>query len=367
MREIGSYYYLTEGEIRRLLEDQRTLVWTPDVVQDVRLFSLGRDALAFCLDDISQNGATALLPAFTSKSLVNAFIERDYRLVFYPIDEDMTVKTSVWNRLIEREAVDVVLFHPYYGFDTIIQDEYPITEDVIYLYDGTHGWRGGLVYDFTDYAFCSLRNWGPLPDGAFASKREGHFIPEMPTEQDSELVRLMMHAYHMKARYIDGGDGKREDVIQAFGQVEEHIHQRTGAYRISDASMQLLCVWGHDHWREARAIQRRVNYRYLYEHADWSEIGTPVFEIRDEVPLFLPVMVKPGMRSFWYRELIKHGIYCAPVWSKPEQLELNKDMEAVASIYENCLCFPIDQRYSVEDMHRIVAVIQDIGFKLKSK
>lgn len=366
MREIGSYYYLTEDEIRRLLEDESTRVWTSDEAQDMRLFSLGRDALGFCLDDIGRDGGTALLPSVTDKSLVAPLEERGYRLVFYPVEEDFTVKTSTWNRLIEESSVDIVVFHAFFGFDTIIRDEPPRTEGVTYIYDGTHGWRGGLSYDFADYAFCSLRYWGPLPDGAFASKRDEPFTSEMPKEQDEELICLMLDAYRAKARYLAQGEGKRTDVIKAFDKAAEHIQNRQGTYRISDVSMRLLYIWGQDHWREARAIQRRVNHRYLYEHADWSLIGPPVFEIQDEVPMFFPVMVTRGTRSFWHRELVKHDIYCTRIGPKPKAVPLGAGMKAAASIYDHCLCFPIDQRYSAEAMHRIVSTIQEIGFSMQS-
>ena len=51
-------------------------------------------------------------------------------------------------------------------------------------------------------------------------------------------------------------------------------------------------------------------------------------------------------------------IYAPVVWPKADCCpEVDKDSEYV---YEHILCIPIDQRYDVDDMERVVKVIKSI-------
>ncbi|MGI6157634.1 MAG: hypothetical protein ACOYH4_04085 [Saccharofermentanales bacterium] len=360
MREIGSDFYLHESDIELLDSDHFTPSCTVDSAPHTMPLSLGRDAIGLCLDDLTDDAATALVPAYTCKSVLAPFLARGYRLVFYDVDACFRVAMSTWNQCIEDYDVDVLLFHPYFGFDTVILDEPWCHDEVKVIYDATQSWSSGWTYDFADYEVVSLRKWGPLPDGAYATKYKGRFAVNAPSGQDRELLRYVMDAYRKKARYLDHHLGDKSAVLAAFHQVKRHIADGRRMHRMSDLSQHLLTVWEREQRWEQIAAKRRANYRYLVEHLDWEYVGDPYFVLGDAVPLYLPFRVKRGTRGKWQQAFAKHDVYCPIIWPMSDPVREASIRAATRDHYEGCLCFPIDQRYGEDDMARIVHVLRAI-------
>lgn len=175
--EIGSNFHLSNNEI---LEIEHSPV--PINIQDsekTKFLSSGRQAICACLVDIAKKenpNKTALVPSYTCQSVLAGFIKKGYHLSFYSIDQKFQVKTSTLNQLIKTLNPNVMLFHPYFGFDTIIQDQPLDKQSTLVIYDATQSWASGLVYPFVDYKIISLRKWAALPDGAVAEKQTENSI-----------------------------------------------------------------------------------------------------------------------------------------------------------------------------------------------
>ena len=74
-----------------------------------------------------------------------------------------------------------------------------------------------------------------------------------------------------------------------------------------------------------------------------------------DCPMFVPVLVPDGKRDDLRRHLIINNIYCPIHWpvSKYHQLDERTEM-----IYRNELSLVCDQRYTEEDMNRIVETVK---------
>lgn len=76
----------------------------------------------------------------------------------------------------------------------------------------------------------------------------------------------------------------------------------------------------------------------------------------NDVPLFVPILVKKGYRDSLRNYLIAHQIYCPVHWPVSEyHREVTKDGRI---IYEEELSLVCDQRYSIADMKREIKTIK---------
>ena len=103
--------------------------------------------------------------------------------------------------------------------------------------------------------------------------------------------------------------------------------------------------------------KRRKNFIFLSNTLKEVEGIKPVFKkIPDAIcPLFFPVYIEKGRKKF-KDFLISKSIYCPIHWSIPRQINISNYLLS-KKIYNSILSIPCDQRYDVEDMRRIVDVI----------
>ena len=73
----------------------------------------------------------------------------------------------------------------------------------------------------------------------------------------------------------------------------------------------------------------------------------------DVTPLYFPILV--DNRVQWQDLLADNDIYAPVVWPKADHCPDIDDNSQM--IYDKILCIPIDQRYGIDDMDRIVKVI----------
>ena len=95
---------------------------------------------------------------------------------------------------------------------------------------------------------------------------------------------------------------------------------------------------------------RKENFKYLNDNLN-SNIH---FSYNNSVPLVFPFYIKKGneLRS----KLIKNKIFCAKYW--PNVFMDKEATEFEKELVNNTICLPIDQRYGIEDMKRIINLIK---------
>ena len=86
----------------------------------------------------------------------------------------------------------------------------------------------------------------------------------------------------------------------------------------------------------------------------------------EDCPMFVPVLVPDGKRNELRRHLINNEIYCPVHWPVSEYhksadyMDVNHKLsDKTETIYANELSLVCDQRYTEDDMNRMVDVIQE--------
>lgn len=350
MNEIGSHFYLGGKELNSVQALEKGEMPFEPRAADKRYFSTGRQAIRFCLRDIEAGRKVALLPEYTCRSVIQPFLQEGYDLHFYPVNKKLEVAVSVLNRLSRRYGASVVLFHPYFGFDTILEDT-ALEEGIFYILDATQSLYSSLAYHGVHYLIASIRKWGPFEDGALGAKLDGVFRNRDILPEDREPVRLMQQAFDLKARYLDQGEGSKEAFLGLYRQALHLFASRDQIFRMSGPAENRYASFDFQELKD----RRRRNFQALLSFPQWQRIGRPVFSWLDDqtVPLYFPLYITQGSRGEFQAHLAERGIYAPVIWPVPPGHSLHGLSRDTLWIYEHLLVLPVDQRYQLADMDRI--------------
>lgn len=187
--------------------------------------------------------------------------------------------------------------------------------------------------------FNSARKFFGVADGAFLSLADG---VDGPTTEELELPANVEYVTeHLTARLAGDIDRGRRWFAE-----NERLAGR-GTMSISDMSRAQLDRI--DYVRAART--RRHNYRWLHERLSFTNRLAPsILELHDgTVPFCYPYLPTEPMS---HATLWDEGIYAPRLWPDSGPADGWE-----AELVQNLLPLPVDQRYGVGDMDRIVNVL----------
>ena len=151
----------------------------------------------------------------------------------------------------------------------------------------------------------------------------------------------------MKKAYISGE--KRSKGFLGIFEEAEYILEKAGAIEADDRDVQL-----------ARRIDNRIIKYKRRENADVLRAAFPdwlIFPLMmiNDCPMFVPVLIPNGKRDELRNYLINKSIYCPVHWPISEYHRLTEEERF---IYDNEMSIVCDQRYTPDDMNRIVETIK---------
>lgn len=333
-KEIGSeFWYEGSG-------DSPSPVWER-FSGDKKFYSSGRGALHGILSDIKKEREcrTAYLPSYCCDSMVAPFLSHGIAVEFYDVIPDGGIRSEI----DERKKCDVVLTMDYFGYAC----EPCALPDALHIHDVTHSLLSAYAYSGADYIFGSLRKWGAVAGAGFAAKASGSFLVGPDGGEHSEFLELRRRGYSLKSDYILRGEGEKPAFLGAFSRAEELLDEDYIGYRADADSLAAAAGVGK------LASVRRENAKRLtaglagmrYTELIYKEVG------ENDVPLFVPVLVKDGKRGALRSFLIENRVYCPVHWPRHSGLD--------SRLYDEELSLICDQRYGAADMDRIISLISE--------
>ncbi len=357
--EIGSEFWLTQDSER--LEMSPVLPEWLDASADLKFLLSGRTAFDYILSDIElQTGIRrAYVPAYCCESMLQPLLLRGIELCFYDVSYDE--KLGISYHVNADEECDIFLIMHYFGFV-----RYPFEEllhfrekGTIVIEDLTHSlFSHHTLRSICEYSFASLRKWFALPSGAVAQKYEGTF--SLPIYEASDYPALRKRAMLLKGKYMNGESASKEDFLKLFNQSDHVLRSEFRNYGMDTDSCKLLSTESISSLIE----RRKENADFLYKELhDISIIEMLIKEItRDDSPLFVPVIVKGGLRDKLRTCLISHEIYCPVHWPLCDYIPSNS---VARFIYQHELSLICDQRYTRGMLKRMVDVIRNFAREYK--
>lgn len=334
MREIGGEFW----NVPQVEKDNRIF---PESTQ---WFLSGRSALQAIVRKL-KGCHTVAMPSWCCDSMIRPFINAGLEVNFYPV---------YWkNGLVQeiQDNCDVLFLMDYFGY-TGAQLDLSNYEGVV-IRDITHS-IFSTSYSDADYYFGSLRKWCGVWTGGYAWTRDGREISVESRTDDLGYTVLREKAMQLKSDYIHGTADEYahrtadKSYLGIFNEAED-VLETVDVVHASNRDVQAAFKLDVEFIR----TQRRKNAEILRNaFPEWLIFR----EMRDtDCPMFVPILVPDGKRNELRRYLINNEIYCPVHWPVSEYHKLN---ERAKTIYANEISLVCDQRYTEEDMKRMVDTIK---------
>lgn len=263
------------------------------------------------------------LPYFTCDSILDPIKRLGLDYSFYNIDENYFIRDE-----IILSSSEAIIYTNYWG----LLDEY--------CKQLAEKFKNQLILDYTQAfyslpvdridTFYSCRKFFGVPDGGYVYTNANQ---DFNIGQDISFNRI--------DSLIKRIDLSAEEGFSDFKRISKEFHNMPIAYMSKFTSRMMSSI---DYLKVLEI--RRKNYLFLQ-----SKLGGKDLQISD-VPMVFPYKVKDGTNL--RKELISKKIYVATYW--PNVLEWCNDY-IENDLVLNTIPLPIDQRYNIVDMQRIVQII----------
>ena len=343
MKEVGSEFWTENyhgSGMQSLLPSTGTTILTLS----------GRTALEIIVEDIisSSSVKSIYFPSYCCHTMIEPFVRNGIEITFYDV---YSSKDGI-HCDYRNNSCDLVFLTDYFGFTdpatkTFAERECGSGKTVIY--DRTHSLFNTDIQCTAHYIFGSLRKWIGLNAG-FATK----FFPwsrEVHLQQYDEYCNLRNRAFDLKAQYVHTKNLELKPIfLKLFSEAEKLLEKGYCNYAPDQRSVEV--------YDTADVIQirncRKRNAAVLVDGLkNLNGIDMPYQSIKPtDCPLFVPICFEK--RDELKRYLINQNIYCPSHWPVSPMHQLNVRSEKIYNTELSVIC---DQRYSTDDMKRIVESI----------
>lgn len=352
IREIGSIFPLSE--LNKSVEETNILKREGEIY-----LSLAREALLYIAKLLKNESCSVMIPAYTCQTVITPFEQEGWDCHFYDIDKQLRIKRESFKDILSKVKPRVVLFHPYYGCNLTQEETELLIEakknGAIIVEDMTQVIFSKRNKPFVDFYLGSLRKWFEIPDGAFISSEKYTLVKEETLLENEDFVTLQKNAMYLRGEYFDNGNLNIKQIsIQLNKFAVDLISKRNiKIHRMSSFSIQ---SYAQCNCEENKNI-RLNNYGYLLELLKESGkcllVNDNLANI-ESAPLYFPIYVEG--REDVQKELACNGVYAPVLWPVHDKRVLVS--EDVQYIYDHILLIPIDQRYGIADMQKIVEILK---------
>lgn len=222
-----------------------------------------------------------------------------------------------------------------------------LSEEIPVIVDNVQALYSYLTPELADidYSFTSLRKWFPVPDGGLVQSKNNEITT--PDNVNSFWIKKL-NGLALKSMREDL-KGMDEVYLHLLEEGENMIDQSLAARGSEVTEM----VFERTNLEDV-ASKRRSNASLIL--SGLKDIGLePIIATRhDSVPFFIPIVLEN--RDIARKKLFSQNIFCPIHWPL-DGLKLERG--AFMAAHE--LSIIIDQRYDIDDMKRILSVLEQIA------
>jgi hypothetical protein len=351
--EIGGNFWVTGGnEFEKECNDDLVKI---SQCKNVEYVSSGRDGIRLIIQQHHIHTKIVLLPVFTCESIIKPFIDANFQLFFYDINQDLSVNLSDFEQKLSIHKPSFIFLQSYFGFNTNSNVEqvisnYKLNNACLIANDLTHSWLSDHKEIESDFYVISLRKWLEIADGGLVLSNHKINNNGITNEARASILTNFNEASLLKSAFVEHAN---EDVKQKyralFYQNEDLYDSSEGIFKMNESS---LIRFKHYNWNET-VIRRRNNYQYILNNLLHKDIAPIFVQLpANVVPLYFPFYT--NSRTALQKKFAENSIYAPIIWPLSGLVEKTNNSNY---IYDSILCFPIDQRYDLSDMKRITSII----------
>ena len=246
LSEIGSNFWIDPNEVLKDIP-----IGTPEQFgckgYDYVWLSTGRSAISYTIQFIEectpQLKKKAVLPSFTCHTVIEPFLKAGFDVCYYKVENDLSASTDdILKTAIEHDA-SIVLFHRYFGFDTLA-GQVDIMCDLLRqlgkytIEDCTQCLYSVFPKSNADFFVGSIRKWHGTPDGGFVVSRDV-VLESKPIQTDLRLERAKVEASYAKYNYLFKHKGDKAAFLRMYRLAEDILSNQKILYAISKTSCEL--------------------------------------------------------------------------------------------------------------------------------
>ena len=296
----------------------------PELHADAIALNSGR----FCLEYVlrCRHYKKVYVPYFTCDSAIEPIKKLGIRYEFYHIDKEYRIIGEI--RLNDGEAL---MYTNYWG----LQDAY------CQLLASKYGRR--LILDYTQAfysepiigidTFYSCRKFFGVPDGGY-----------LYTDAQADFAIAQDESYTRMSSLVKRIDISPEAGFQDFHDISSIFHEMP-IRKMSNFTKRMMGSIDYEH-----AARRRIdNYNTLQQQLGGRKLNF------GEVPMVFPYTSEAGQEL--RRNFIANKVFVAKYWPNVDEWAGEHALETWMA--NHILPLPIDQRYDVNDMDRIIYLIKN--------
>ncbi|WP_296028667.1 hypothetical protein [uncultured Treponema sp.] len=302
------------------------------------LFSTGRAALYNIL--LNEVADTVIIPDYICGCVPKTVVATEKKIFKYHVNSDFTFEFLKEIQNIKNPVVLLVNFFGLVDVDFVIKQIKEIYENPVIILDDVQSLWDLKKDHKVDYVFSSFRKWLPVQDGApvktskklVCSGKENIFAKD-------KIVGSLLKFYRDYKEVSD------VDYLNNFEQAEQTLDENWNC-EVSSFTRNILNNIDYEYI----AAKRRNNAIYLC-----SKMGATISLMKDKlcdiafVPMFVPIFLEN--RNEMRKKLMKNNIFCPVHWP------FNASEEDKNPLYDTELSLICDQRYSADDMEKIVKIL----------
>lgn len=270
------------------------------------------------------------VPYYTCEAVMEPFHKLGVWYAYYHVNKHLEIADD-----LSLRGDEALLYTNYFGLKQTYVERLARQYGKQLIVDNTQSFYAKPLADVN--TFYSCRKFFGVPDGAYLytdAKADFEIEQDVSYDRVSFLMkRLDLGAEAGYAEY-------REQSKRLDGQPIK---------RMSNLTTQLMK--GIDY--QSAAQRRRDNYKYLHQYlAETNQLSLEPGKA--SVPMVYPYLTEEGTLK---QRLIDERIYVATYW--PNVLEWCEETDLECRLVRNTCFLPIDQRYGIGEMERIINVIKD--------
>ena len=355
LSEIGSDFWQCSFN---LPNREKKLWWESEDYYRV-FFKSGRNAIKALAHLLKREGTRVLLPAYTCETVILPFLAEGFEIGYYGIKTDMSINIESLLSLIKSFEPNAILFHSYFGFDTLSVDSNVIKDihgkGITIIEDITQSVFSNHFLECADYYVSSLRKFLAIPDGGVLFSKKKFNVTGV-VSPDRTLISTAVEAFDQKKEYITVSQDEllKESFRERYVRLNQLIADNEFLRYINPESLQIFQSCDIDDISSKRCENYRRLKSVIYE-TDSITSAIPD-QLNGAVPLYFPIYVD-GNRKQLQEYLAQNKVYCPVIWPRPSQVSC--ESEAVDYMYSHMLCIPIDQRYGKAEIDKIEWLLRE--------
>lgn len=326
----------------------------------------GQSALRFILKELKiKSDEYILMPSYLCPTILYSF--KNIKFDFYEVRKDLSINIDNLSYMIKKHKTKGVYFIDYFGFyhkNETLRYLISLKEKGIAIIEDSAQSLWFKEHNFIgDYVFNSYRKFLPLDGSLVLFNNLNSYRSNEFSEIRDEYYTYMNNGRMSKTAYINFKLGNEEEYLEFFRKAEEEYYKRNSIYAMNEESKKLLSFVDVGYIKN----KRKENYEYLYNNLGSIEKLFKAYDVEktDIIPLCMPVNLVNkinicndideiyNFRNKLRSKLMKDSIYCPVHWNiLKEQWAVNYKESVFLS--SAILSIPIDERYDLSDMDRII-------------